>query len=163
MTVKKLFSKIFILIIFVLFTNLLYSQTYYIHPSGIDAGEGNINSPFKTIEYALKYVSEQDVHTNTINIYIRQGVYHIAQSIQLNSNRSHINIQAYQDEEVIFSGGIPIPVSSIERISFSQTAYLPKREVLKIDLKKLGITDYGDIRNVGFARPYGASWGELFI
>ena len=99
-----------------------------------------------------------------LTINLRAGVYSIHHTLKLDDKFSNINIQAYQKEKVIFFGGVQIPVNKIETINSSEIKSNANKQVYEVALKKLGITDYGEIRNVGFGRPYETvSWGEIFI
>lgn len=150
---------------FVLFTNLVFSQEIFVSPTGKDTGSGAKNDPFQTVEKALEEISfsREKGSNNSFTINFREGNYTIENTINLNNNSSNITLQAYAEEEVVFNGGVSIPVSEIQTVELPATKFVNKRNVYKIDLKKVGITNYGNIRNVGFARPFGASWGEVFV
>ena len=158
-------SKFFLLTALLLASPLLPAQDIFVAPSGNDNGKGTKDEPFASIEKAVQFISKskntEDDKTRTI--YLREGKYFISNTIEIKENLSNIIISNFQKEKVLLVGGLSLSTSSIEKVKLSATNYLPQREVYKIDLKKNGITNYGKIRNVGFARPLGASWGELFI
>jgi len=149
----------------ILLSNVSVSQNIFVAPGGNDSGNGTKKNPFATVERALEEIaatrSQGQMQSPTINL--RAGVYSIHHTLKLDDKFSDINIQAYQKEKVIFFGGVQIPVNKIEAISTSKIKSNANKQVYEVALKKLGITDYGEIRNVGFGRPYGPSWGEIFI
>ena len=155
----------FLLAVLILLSNVGYSQNIFVAPGGNDSGSGTKKNPFATKERALEEIATArdngQMQRPTINL--RAGVYTIHHTIKLDSKFSNVNIQAYQKEKVIFFGGVPIPVNKIESISASEINSNTDKKVYEVNLKKLGITEYGKIRNVGFGRPYGPSWGEIFI
>ena len=154
---------LFLFISFLLMIHLGYSQEYFVQPNGNDSGKGSINDPFKTIQKGLNVVAGLSNRKGAATIYVREGIYPVHSSLRLTERLSNLNIKAYQEEEVIFSGGLNIPVSAIQIIQLPRTKYLPKREVQFVDLKGLSINNYGQLKNVGFGRPYGPSWGEIFV
>src|SRR6185437_7961288 len=155
----------FLLAVLILASNVSFSQNIFVAPGGNDSGNGAKKTPFATVERALEEIanarSKEQMQRTTINL--RAGVYSIHHTLKLDDKFSNINIQAYQKEKVIFFGGVSIPVNAIESISASKINSSTDEKVYEVDLEKVGITDYGKIRNVGFARPYGPSWGEIFI
>ncbi len=140
-----------------------FSQEIFVSIDGDDYASGSISTPLASIEKALKVVVHEKREKEPITIYLREGIYPIQKSINLNKNHSNISIKAYHGEKVSFFGGVSIPVTQIQKEELPATEFVNKREVYKVDLNKCGITDYGKIRNVGFARPFGSSWGEVFV
>lgn len=96
-------------------------------------------------------------------INFREGIYRIDDSLALDSLMSGISIERYEDEKVVFSGGVSISNEFIKQSISHHTIDTPKGTVWKVNLKDAGINDFGKIRNVGFSRPYGPSWGEIFV
>ncbi|MEO9022961.1 MAG: right-handed parallel beta-helix repeat-containing protein [Ginsengibacter sp.] len=146
-------------------SNLGYSQNIFVDPGGNDSGNGTKKNPCATIQRALVEISKarNDGRMQQVTINLREGIYPIHHTLKLDGKFSNINIQAYQKEKVIFFGGVHIPLNKIEAISASEINSNSDKKVYEVNLKKLGLIDYGKIRNVGFARPYGPSWGEIFI
>ncbi|WP_051254373.1 right-handed parallel beta-helix repeat-containing protein [Arenibacter latericius] len=157
--------KLLSCIVFLLWGNIALCQEIYVSPTGRDTGKGTFKSPYKSLEKALlKAVEVKGGDPNKkVDIRLREGVYHVQNTMQLKEHHSHITIKAYQDEEVVLSGGISIP---IRHLSVSDNVSNPKNRslsVYEINLRALGVRNYGKLRNVGFSRPYGPAWGELFI
>jgi len=162
--VKQRFRSIE-LIGLLLFVNFGFSQELFIAPDGSDIGNGSKNAPFATVEKALEVVSisREKGGESTFTIYFREGTYAVHNTIYLGKGLSNIVLSAYQKGKVSFFGGVSIPVSKIQKTELPATKYQAQRSVYKVDLKLVGITNYGSIRNVGFARPFGPSWGEVFV
>lgn len=156
-------SKYFIPCIFLLtflFTSCRQHETiWYATSVGNEPGIGSVDIPFTSISQALQAVqSEREKgNDNAITIYLREGVYKITKSIMIDSSLSNITLASYNNEKVSFIGGTEIPLNAIEKVE------LNGKMVDRVDLRKLGINDYGEMRNVGFRRPYGKSWAEIFI
>ena len=148
-----------------LFVNFGFSQELFIAPDGSDIGNGSKNTPFATIEKALEVISmaREKGDESTFTIYFREGIYAVHNTIHLGKGLSNVVLSAYQKEKVSFFGGVSIPVSKVQKTELPATKYQTQRSVYKVDLKSVGITNYGSIRNVGFARPFGPSWGEVFV
>lgn len=92
----------------------LAATEFYVSPSGSDAAEGTKAAPFKTIEKAQKAVRaiNSDMKED-INVYLREGTYQLASTIKFvnadgGTNGYYVNYQAYGDETVIITGGLPI-------------------------------------------------------
>jgi hypothetical protein len=137
------------------------AQEFFVAPHGSDASNGSSDTPFATLQRALDEVRKQKAAGNAhwMSISLREGIYQINQSIELDSTLKKTKIRAYPGERVVLSGGVSIPLHLLEEQN--QSSGHAKR--YKVDLKQAGITDYGTLRNVGFSRPYGNAWGELFV
>src|SRR6056297_2030227 len=74
---------------------------------------------------------------------------------------------AYNNEKVAIHGGMSIPVEKKSSVIASKvlSRFQPgvRDNIVEIDLKKEGITNYGKMRPVGFSRPFGPTWAELFV
>ena len=156
----KLISGIYLfLILFVpisAFTQVECFSEIYVSTNGNDSNDGQIETPFATINKALDYsrlLKESCGKDKKIEIILREGTYHLNASIQLDHRDELLSIRSYKGESVVFSGSKSISISYIQK----------KNNIYEVDLTKAGISDYGKIRKVGFGRPYGAAWGELFI
>ncbi len=160
MRFKKMSGLFFLIIV----SNAAFCQYLFVSPSGNDSAKGNKRHPFATVEKALKEIEKDRKSGNhqAVTIYLLSGVYPIRHTLKF-EGISDINIEAYQKEKVIFFGGIQIPLDKIETINASQIGSRANKKVFKVDLEALGIKDYGTIRNVGFSRPYGPSWAEIFV
>jgi hypothetical protein len=87
------------LLIFVLNISL-FGTDYFVSPSGNNStGNGTINNPWGTIEYAIENVYSGDI------LYLRGGIYNEQLfSVRDGTTNGYITISAYQDEEAFIDG-----------------------------------------------------------
>jgi hypothetical protein len=77
-----------------------------------------------------------------------------------------VTYSAYDNEEVHFTGGISVPVN--KAVSITDPSVLArlvpeaKEKILQVNLKALGIRDYGTLRPKGFGRAFTTAPMELF-
>jgi len=149
-------------------------DVFYVSTEGSDHNAGTKEQPFATLEKAID--TAQKLRTGEtdkqITVFLREGVYFQEKGIIVRSETKGVEslpltISAYESEEVILSGSKKIPLDRVVavedkeiRATFSPGA---RDKIKQIDLKALGISDYGEMRNVGFATPYGTAWGEIFV
>lgn len=120
---------------------------------------GKIETPFTNLEDALSQVKHLRKNGNTgiIRLVFRNGHYFFTKGYILDESMSNLQITAYPQEEVIFTGGVEIPTNLI------QPDKIGEHEVQTVDLSNLSVSDWGEIKNVGFSRPSQNSWAELFV
>ncbi|HMK16822.1 MAG TPA: right-handed parallel beta-helix repeat-containing protein [Chitinophagaceae bacterium] len=172
----KSFKFQIIILGLILFSTSVHSQNakqLFVSPSGNDKNNGTIAKPFATLEKARKEVrkilaKEKNIF---ISVYFRAGDYFFKNSVLFDSLDSGsenypVTYSSYNNETVSFSGGVSIPVKYATPVKddlvlkrFPTTA---KNKILQVDLKKLGIKDFGTLTPRGFARPYQPAPMELF-
>ena len=170
---KKIITVCFLLL-FV--ANKLLAKEYYVAKNGSAKNEGTKELPFLTLQQArdaIRLAKKNDDNPEKIMVWIREGVYSFEETLKLNDHDSGepnapIIYQAYPNERVRFIGGKYLPVSSVQPLTneeiLSQLSEPGARAKIRmIDLKKLGITDYGKHRQFGFGLPVVNSPMELFI
>ncbi|MCF8373625.1 MAG: right-handed parallel beta-helix repeat-containing protein [Bacteroidales bacterium] len=148
----------------------------FVAPNGSDMeGKGTIEQPFATLERARDEIRELKTEGSAdkrFQVNLREGTYFRNDAFELIEEDSGTDgcpvvYSSYQDEKVIIHGGINIPVETAQNVTdqniLSRFNSTVRNEILEIDLKALGITDFGNLHPVGFARPYGPAWAELFI
>src|SRR6478752_326642 len=149
------------------------SHSIYVSASGNDKYSGTIAKPYATLEKARKQVrkilaKEKNI---SITVYFRAGDYFFKNSVVFDSLDSGtenypVTYSSYNNETVSFSGGISIPVKYATPVKddlvLNRFPVTAKNKILQIDLKKLGIKDFGTLTPRGFARPYQPSPMELF-
>ncbi len=156
-------STVVLLVLLTMFScsNAIKETTYFVSVSGNNQNIGSKTEPFATLEKALAVIAERRKNGDTsfLKIIISKGTYSIKNTFYIDKSLSNISIETNEHDKVVFTGGKSIPVTLIE-------VNPDKNKRLKrclVDLRKSGITDYGKISNVGFARPYQIIWGELFL
>ncbi len=141
----------------------VHANEIFVSPRGNDNAGGSLLSPVLTLEKAVRLSrSLRSRGFDRITIYMRAGVYHHPSTLQLDARDNGLTISAYPGEEVILDGSRSIPLSLLSGIQLAHPDHSLPIDAYQVDLSRLKIP-YGNIRNVGFARPYGSSWGELFI
>lgn len=120
---------------------------------------GEISSPYKSIESALKYVRNQRNQGDgrSVKLIFRSGTYYFDRGFVLDESMSDLSFVSYRDEDVTFSGGIELPVDDIKEDRIGDN------EVFSLDLNNIPVDDWGEIKNVGFSRPSKNSFAELFV
>ena len=102
----------------------IYSFGIYVSQLGDDENNGTAYKPVKTVEKALQLYSAsclpgtQYGHT----VFIREGTYRQAKTLNLNSLHNGIIVRNYPDEEVVISGGIRLDKSSFQ-LSESESGF----------------------------------------
>lgn len=125
---------------------------------GDDGNGGTYGAPVRTLERAVEIAGAQREEIDsdeTIDIYLRGGVYYLQSTVRLSSWNGDVplKISAYRNEKVRLTGGVDIPLSAMETASdsfVSQVIDKPETgKILQYDLTKSGITDYGTISRRG--------------
>src|SRR5215469_6805531 len=168
------FSTFFLLLVFLLPFDLFAQKhvRFYVSLKGNDAARGTIEKPFATPERARLAVRDyvRDHPNDTVTVFFRKGIYRFKESFRFDSldsgHDTPIIYCAYPSEEVKFSGGISVSPSKAFKVTDKKILerIVPdaRGKVLQVNLKILGITDYGTIRPKGFGRPYTPSAMEVF-
>ena len=165
----KLFSHFRIVTLLLLLSLCLIgcgrSSQVFVSNEGSDQNDGSINSPYLSAKKALAEarINKTKSPKRDYVINFREGTYRIEESLALDSLMSGITIQAYNDEKVVFSGGVSIPMELITESNTHHSIDSPQGTIWRVNLKDAGIIDFGRLRNVGFSRPYGPAWGEIFV
>lgn len=146
---------------------------FYVSVDGADSGNGTKHRPFRTLERARAALRQSTPkHTSAI-VYLRGGVHEREATFTLSEQDSgylHAPViwRAYPDEEVTILGGrrintalvTPVTDSNILKRIVEPSA---RTQVRQVNLKSLGIPNYGRLRARGFRRPYIPAHMELFI
>eukprot|EP01084_Bolivina_argentea_P213764 362959_1 len=94
------------------FNHNIHIDTVFIDPMhGSNINNGNINSPFKTIRFGIKYFRNKYKQNNKYQskqILLRKGVYYLQNTLYFDENDSNLIISNYNGEESIISGAIPL-------------------------------------------------------
>jgi len=147
------------------------NSCFYVSPNGNDAWSGKIaapnnsktDGPFASPEKARQAVRKL-IKTNTppqggLTIYLRKGDYPITKTFRLTAEDSGTELspiiwRAYPDEAVRFLGGrIVTGFEAItDRSILNRLQKTAQENVVQFDLKKCGITDFGELKPKGFGR-----------
>lgn len=165
---KRLVNLLLLVACFILIS-CSNETTVFVSVQGNEAGDGSIKKPFHTVEKAIGFIREerQKGVSKSFSILIRGGDYYITRAVNFTEEDSCLTIAPYNNEKVRFTGGLSIdpkdvlPVSGTEKENLFQENN--RSDILMVQLKELGITDYGNLHPVGFNRPVKPVWMELFI
>ncbi len=153
----------------------------YVSPSGNDSWTGkmpaantdNSDGPFKTLERARQEIRRikklGKMPTGGITVFLRGGTYPINKTFELTAEdsgsvQSPIVYTVYSGEQVRLIGGREIGgfEAVTDQAILDRLDESCRDKVLQADLKKLGITDLGQMRARGFGRPVYVAALELF-
>lgn len=138
--------------------------TWYVSLSGNDAWSGslpqpnanNTDGPFRTLQKANLELEElnaqQKIPDAGIDIIIRGGAYTLAETLKISINsKAKITWKNYNGEKVQLVGAKEIkgfyPVSDAAALKSIPAPY--QKHIVELDLKAIGITDYGVIAKRG--------------
>jgi hypothetical protein len=147
---------------------------FWIAPAGSDLNDGSQAKPFATLEHARDAVRQLRNHGALskagLTIFLRGGDYIRTNALELTaadsgSPESPIVWRSYQEEPVRLLGGRILsgfkPVSDaavLERLDEGA-----RRQVLELNLRNLGINDFGEMKSRGFGRSAAVAHCELFF
>lgn len=146
---------------------------FFVSPTGSDASPGSKAKPFATLERARDAVrarkSSQSAFREKITIWLRGGDYLRTNALELTAADSGTSNAptvwcAYRDERVRLLGGRVLtgsqPVADLDVLArLDESA---RSRVVQIDLRALGIADFGEMKSRGFGRPTTPAHCELF-
>ncbi|MEI2725810.1 MAG: right-handed parallel beta-helix repeat-containing protein [Verrucomicrobiota bacterium] len=150
------------------------APVYFVAPNGSDANAGTKAKPFATLERARDAVrmrrASQSAVRETITVWLRGGDYLRTNTLELTAADSGtagapITWRAYKNEPVRLLGGRTLtgftPVSDATVLArLDDTA---RGHVVQLNLRALGITDFGEMKSRGFGRPTVPAHCELFF
>jgi hypothetical protein len=172
-------KRLILLLIFQIFISQVFSQTnlyrLYISPNGNDRDNGSIEKPLKTLEAArdlVRILKNIAVGDTKFEIIFREGVYSFKKTIEFNEKDKGtfiypIEYKANENEKVVFTGGIEIDCNLFKKVNDKAVFSLLKSDIIRknlvyINLFKLGISNYGNMKFHGFNRPIQIAPMELF-
>ena len=146
---------------------------FHIAPTGNDANAGSKAKPFATLE-AARDAARREISRTTkrkpLTIWLHGGDYLRTNALELTAEDSGtpnapIFWRAYKDERVRLLGGRTLtgfqPVN--DPAVLSRLDENARGHVAQLNLRALGITDYGEMKSRGFGRPTAVSHCELFF
>ncbi len=161
-----------------LFAGALAVQAdFHVAPSGSDANPGSRGRPFATLERARDAVRERraagQLPKGEFTVWLHGGDYRRTNALELaeaDSGRPAAPIvwRAWKDDRVRWLGGVALP--PVVRWSPVADAAVARRfdeavrpQVRELDLRALGITDFGEMKSRGFSRGTATAHCELFF
>ena len=130
----------------------------YISTSGNDSNDGSYDYPFATFQAARDKIRElkaTGLYPKGFTVYVRGGTYNVSEGLLLDERDSGtaeapITYRAYEDEEVIVTGGITVKGTDFEKVTdteiLSRVVEKSARDhIYKLDLTKFGVSDLGGV------------------
>jgi hypothetical protein len=165
-----------LLVILIFFSNYLHSQPFFVSKSGSDNNPGTERRPFATLVRARDAVREikkiKGILKGGITIWIYDGVYLLQKGFELTEEDSGepdspIIYRAVNGEDLRLIGGVTIDGKNFEKLKDERILNRIKPEyrdkIFCINLKKLGITNFGEFKQWGHSLPVVNSLLELFV
>ncbi len=147
---------------------------FYVATNGSDQNPGTKSRPFATLEHSRDRVRavkhSRGLPTGGITVWLREGVYTRSETFELGpedsgEDGSPVIYRAYQNEKVRLVGGRSISGFGLIRneavLRRIEERYRDK--ILCLNLKNLGITDFGQLLPRGFGLPVRPAALELFF
>ncbi len=152
--------KIAIAALSTLFTLAAAGAEFHVAPTGSDANPGTPEKPFATLEKARDAARQAKGST----VVLAPGTYRLTKTFELNEKDSGTT---YRGTDARVAGSIAIPNGAVKPVTDPAILerLLPevRGKVLEVDLRALGIADFGAIGPRGFRRPYVPAPLELFV
>ena len=164
------------LIVMLLFSEVVIGQDIYIDKNGNDSNSGTKNKPVASLQAARelvrKFKSTQDLPVGGLTIWINEGTYDLDKTLLLDEHdsglpESPIVWSASKDAKVGITGGVTLPTGKFQRVKTSAILKRLTKEtganVWQINLKEVGISDYGKHQQYGHSLPVVPAPLELFF
>lgn len=142
---------------------MVASAALYVATNGNDNNDGSEGSPFATIQKAKDTIrsmkSAGSLPEGGVTVYLRGGTYYMDEGMTFTAEDSGtedsvITYTAYPGEEVTLSGQVPLEASWFEPADDEAKEIIidnnAAEEVLMVDLKEHGITEYGEMNTRGY-------------
>ena len=152
------------------------AQDIYVSKDGEDSNPGTTERPLATLEAARdlirQYKAIHDLPRGGITVWIGNGQYDQRTPLILTENDSGepgapIVWRAMPGEEVRITGGKSIPSEAFKKVSdraiLRRLSKEAAQQVLQVNLKELGLEDFGEIRQYGHAMSVTPSPMEVFF
>jgi len=166
--------RLFIVVALLLASPSFSATEFFVATNGSDANTGTKAKPLATLERARNAVRQLNLNSKPqkggVNIWLRGGDYIRTNALELTvadsgTTDSRIFWRAYKNETVRLLGGRTLtgfgPVSDAAVLArLDQSA---RQHVVQLNLRALGITDFGEMKSRGFGRSAVPAHCELFF
>ncbi len=153
------------------------AEDLYVSVNGCDANPGTKERPFASLEAARdairNFKKDGTFSSDKVTVWIGEGIYILNSTFELNESDSGLKeapvvYRAVEGHQVRVIGGRIIEPSSIEPVTDKTVLQRiiekdARDKIRQIDLKKLGVTEFGSLKARGFRRPYVNPGPEIFI
>jgi hypothetical protein len=153
----------------------------HVAPGGSDANRGSRTKPFATLERARDAVRDlkaaEKLPKGEFSVWLHGGDYRRTQALELTAADSGtadspIVWRAAKNERVRLLGGVPLPRLGLVPSAWSAVTDQAVRQrfdeaarphIRQLDLRALGLTDFGEMKSRGFSRGTATAHCELFF
>ena len=139
-----------------------WTAEYFVAPAGNDANPGTEAKPFATLERARDATRSARGSTVTLGA----GTYRLTNTFALDERDSGTTYRAIAGSAWI-SGGVAVAADAVKPVTDPAMLerLLPevRGKVKEVDLRALGIKDFGELGPRGFRRPYIPAPLEMFV
>jgi hypothetical protein len=160
-----------VLIFFLVLVAPAEARDFYVATTGNDASPGTRSKPFASFERVRDALRELPpaARKRAITVWIQGGDYVRTNTLELTRSDSGtptapITWRAQRGESVRLLGGRPL--SGFEKVTdpkiLARLSEPARSEVHQLDLQRLGMSDFGEMKSRGFGRPAVAAHCELF-
>ncbi len=151
------------------------SGDFFVAPGGSDAGPGTREQPFATLETARDAIRRlppaERVRPGGITVWLRAGDYLRTNALELagpaDSGASNAPVvwRAAPGEQVRLLGGRPLRgfQTVTDPAVLARLDEAARGQVQQVDLRALGITQFGEMKSRGFGRATAPAHCELFF
>ena len=143
------------------FAATISAAEFFVAPTGNDSNPGTVARPFLTLPHARDAARGNQNST----IYLAPGNYQLNRTFELDERDSGTRFVGRGAPRI--TGGMEIPncaVKPVTGLAILQRLLPSVRDkVMEIDLRALGIADFGEIGPRGFGRPYLPAPLELLV
>jgi len=147
---------------------------FWVSPNGNDTNAGTRAKPFTSLERARDAVrtrsAAQSDLRERITIWLRGGEYVRTNCLELTAAdsgtpKAPVVWRAYKDEPVRLLGGRTLTgfTHVTDAAVLARLDEKARGHVLQLNLRALGITDFGEMKSRGFGRPTATAHCELFF
>jgi len=160
------------LVLMLLAATAATAAEFFVAPSGSDTNPGTRATPFATLERGREALQQlpQPNRTRASTVFLLGGDYLRTNSFELTAAdsgtaKAPITWCAYKNEQPRWLGGRRLrgftPVKNPAVLA--RLAESARGKVLEMDLRALGITDFGEMKSRGFGRALTPAHCELFF
>ena len=157
------------------FAGAAMASEFYVAPGGADANPGSQAQPFASLERArdaIRELKKAGPLAAPVTVWLRGGVYDLSVTVGFDGRDSGtaaapVVYSGWPGEEVRITGGRSLPAAAFAPVTSSSPLWgrldaTARGQVYAVDLRALGLTDFGTLRPRGFGLAAAAPL-ELFF
>lgn len=143
---------------------------FHVAVTGNDSGTGSQTHPFASLDRARQAARLQ--RNTGVTVWIQGGVYRLTQTFRLDSldsgtAGSPVTYRSMPGEEVRIIGGSILDPSVFKPVTdkniFQRLTQEARAHTVQAQLRSLGVSDFGEMKQIGFSLPVVPAPLELFF